>query len=464
MATQHLTSDTALAEDTVAAFKTTLRGALLRPGDDGYEAARTLWNAMIDKRPALIVRCVGVADVIQAVNFARTHDLLVAVRGGGHNVAGNAVCDGGLMIDLSPMKSVHVDPVRRTARAEPGATWRDFDHETQAFGLATTGGVIPTTGVAGLTLGGGIGWLMGSYGLSCDNLLSVDVVTADGRLLQASATENPDLFWGVRGGGGNFGVVTSFEYQLHAVGQVLGGMVIHPVERARDVLKFYREFTRTAPDALTSMAVCLTSPEGAPVVALLVCYNGPLAEGEKVLQPLRAFGPPVADHIGPMAYTALQNMLEAGFPAGLQNYWKSNFLQDLSDDAIAVMVDGFAQMPAPTSALAIEHISGAVSRVSEDATAFTHRQAPYNLLIVGIWPDLANNDTNIRWVRQTWDAMQPFSSGGVYVNYLGQAADEGAERIKEAYGVAKYERLLALKKQYDPTNLFRLNQNINPLV
>ena len=464
MATQHMSSDTALAEETVAAFKTTLRGALLRPGDDGYEAARTIWNAMIDKRPALIVRCIGVADVIQAVNFARTHDLLVAVRGGGHNVAGNAVCDGGLMIDLSPMKSVHVDPVRRTARAEPGVTWREFDHETQAFGLATTGGVIPTTGVAGLTLGGGIGWLMGSYGLSCDNLISVDVVTADGRLLQASATENPDLFWGVRGGGGNFGVVTSFEYQLHAVGQVLGGMVIHPVERAREVLKFYREFTRMAPDALTSMAVCLTSPEGAPVVALLACYNGPLAEGEKVLQPLRAFGPPLVDHIGPMTYTAIQNMLEAGFPSGLQNYWKSNFLQDLSDDAIAVMVDSFAQMPAPTSALVIEHISGAVSRVCEDATAFTHRQAPYNLLIVGIWPDLADNDTNIRWVRQTWDAMQPFSSGAVYVNYLGQAADEGAERIKEAYGVAKYERLLALKKQYDPTNLFRLNQNINPLL
>jgi FAD/FMN-containing dehydrogenase len=464
MATQHVISGTVVAEEAVAAFKTTLRGALLRPGDDGYDAARTLWNAMIDKRPALIVRCAGVADVINAVNFARTYDLLVAVRGGGHNVAGNAVCDGGLMIDLSPMKSVHVDPVRRTARAEPGVTWREFDHETQAFGLATTGGVIPTTGIAGLTLGGGIGWLMGKHGLSCDNLLSVDVVTADGRLLKASATEHPDLFWGVRGGGGNFGVVTSFEYQLHAVGQVLGGMVIHPVERARDALKFYREFTRTAPDVLTSMAAFLTSPEGAPVVALVVCYNGPLAEGEKVLQPLRAFGPPAADHIGPMPYTALQGMLEAGFPPGLQNYWKSNFLKDLSDDAIAVMIDYFAQMPAPTSALVIEHIGGAVSRVGEDATAFTHRQAPYNLLIVGIWPNLADNDTNIRWVRQTWDAMQPFSSGAVYVNYLGQAADEGAERIKEAYGVAKYERLLALKKQYDPTNLFRLNQNINPLV
>ena len=464
MATHHAISGTELAEETVAAFKATLRGALLRPGDNGYDAARTLWNAMINKRPALIARCAGVADVINAVNFARTHDLLVAVRGGGHNVAGNAVCDGGLMIDLSPMKSVHVDPVRRTARAEPGVIWREFDHETQAFGLATTGGVIPTTGIAGLTLGGGIGWLMGQHGLSCDNLLSVDIVTADGRLLQASAAENPDLFWGVRGGGGNFGIVTSFEYQLHTVGQVLGGMVIHPVERARDVLKFYREFTRTAPDALTSMAAFLTSPDGAPVVALVVCYNGPLAEGEKILQPLRAFGPPVADHIGPMAYTALQSMLEAGFPPGLQNYWKSNFLKDLSDDTVAVMIDYFAQKPAPTSALVIEHIGGAVSRVGEDATAFTHRHAPYNLLIVGIWPNQADNDSNIRWVRQTWDAMQPFSSGAVYVNYLGQVADEGAERIKEAYGVAKYERLLALKKQYDPTNLFRLNQNINPLV
>jgi FAD/FMN-containing dehydrogenase len=464
MATKQGMTDTGLAAETVESFKATLRGALLRPGDNGYDEARKIWNAMIDKRPALIARCAGIADVINAVNFARTHDLLVAVRGGGHNVAGNAVCDGGLMIDLSPMKSVYVNPVQRTARAEPGVTWREFDHETQAFGLATTGGVIPTTGVAGLTLGGGIGWLMGQYGLSCDNLLSVDIVTADGHLRQASAAENADLFWGVRGGGGNFGIVTSFEYRLHAVNQVLGGMVIHPVERARDVLKFYREFTRTAPDALTSMAAFLTSPDGAPVLALVVCYNGPLAEGDKVLQPLRAFGPPVADHIGPMAYTALQSMLEAGFPPGLQNYWKSNFLKDLSDDAVAVMVDRFMQMPAPTSALVIEHIGGAVSRVGEDATAFTHRHAPYNLLIVGIWPNPADNHTNIRWVRQTWDAMQPFSSGAVYVNYLGQTADEGAERIKEAYGVTKYERLLTLKKKYDPMNLFRLNQNINPLL
>jgi FAD/FMN-containing dehydrogenase len=462
MAQQRI-ADPALSEETVATFKATLRGAMLRAGDTGYDEARTLWNAMIDKHPALIVRCAGVADVISAVNFARTHDLLVAVRGGGHNVAGNAVCDGGLMIDLSPMKSVRVDPVRRTARAEGGVTWGEFDHETQAFGLATTGGVIPSTGIAGLTLGGGIGWLMGKHGLSCDNLLAVDIVTADGQLRHASASENADLFWGVRGGGGNFGVVTSFEYQLHPVSQILGGLVIHPLEKAPEVLRFYREFTRTAPDALIAFASLLTSPDGAPVVALIVCYNGPLAEGEKVLQPLRAFGPPLVDQIGPMAYTALQHMLVEGFPAGQQNYWKSNFLRDLSDDAIAVIVDGFKRAPAPTSAVAIEYIGGAVGRVSDDATAFNHRRSPYNLLIVGIWPNPADNDPNIRWVREFWDAAQPFSSGGVYVNYLGQTADEGAERIKEAYGVAKYERLLALKKQYDPTNLFRLNQNINPL-
>jgi FAD/FMN-containing dehydrogenase len=450
-------------EDAVAAFKTTLRGTLLQPGDTGYDEARKIWNAMIDKRPALIARCAGIADVVSAVNFARTHDLLVAVRGGGHNVAGNAVCDGGLMIDLSPMKSVRVDPVRRTARAEPGVTWGEFDHETQAFGLATTGGVIPTTGIAGLTLGGGIGWLMGKHGLSCDNLLSVDIVTADGQLRHASSTENPELFWGVRGGGGNFGVVTSFEYQLHPVSQVLGGMLIHPLEQAKDVLRFFREFTQTAPDAFISTVALLTSPDGAPVVATIVCYNGPMAEGERVLQPLRAFGPPLADQIGPMAYTTLQHMLVDGFPPGLQNYWKSNFLRDLSNDAIAVIVDGFTTAPAPTSAVAIEYIGGAVRRVDENATAFNHRHSPYNLLIVGIWPDPANNDANIRWVREFWQAAQPFSSGGVYVNYLGQTADEGTERIKEAYGVAKYERLLALKKKYDPTNLFRLNQNINPL-
>ena len=463
MSEQHAPTEAILADDQVQTFNASLRGALLCPGDTGYDDARTIWNAMIDRHPALIARCAGVADVIQAVNFARTHDLLVAVRGGGHNVAGNAVCEGGLMIDLSPMKSVRVDPVHRIARAEPGLTWRDFDHETQAFGLATTGGVIPTTGVAGLTLGGGIGWLMGKHGLSCDNLLAVDVVTAAGQLVHASATENPDLFWGVRGGGGNFGIVTSFEFQLHAVGQVLGGMVVHPLAKAKEVLKFYREFTMTVPDELTTQVGVLTSPEGEPVVALIVCYNGSLEEGERILEPLRAFGPPLADEIRPMPYATLQGLVEAAFPPGLQNYWKSNFLQALSDDAIDVMTERFALTPAPTSFLVLEHMSGAVCRVAEDATAFGHRDAAYNLLVLGIWPEPADNAANIQWVRETWEAMQPFATKRVYVNYLGQVDDEGSERIKEAYGVTQYERLLALKKKYDPTNLFRLNQNINPM-
>ena len=458
------TLETSLAVEIIDAFKATLRGALLCPDDHGYDDARRIWNAMIDRRPSYIVRCAGVADVIQAVNFARTHNLLIAVRGGGHNVAGNAVCDGGLMIDLSPMKSVRVDPVQRTARAEPGLTWREFDYETQAFGLATTGGVVPTTGVAGLTLGRGIGWLMGKYGLSCDNLLAVDVVTADGQLIQASAAKNPDLFWGVRGGGGNFGIVTSFEFQLHSVGQVLGGMVIHPLAKAKEVLKFYREFTMTVPDELTTQAGLLTSPEGEPVVALVVCYHGLLEEGERVLKPLRAFGPPLADEIRPMPYTALQGLVEAAFPPGLQNYWKSNFLQALSDDAIDVLAERFAMSPASTSFLVLEHLSGAVCRVAEDATAFGHRDAAYNLLVLGIWPDPADNTANIQWVRETWKAMQPFATNRVYVNYLGQVDDEGVERIKEAYGLAQYERLLALKKKYDPTNLFRLNQNLSPMV
>lgn len=454
--------DIALEPAAIDAFKASLRGQLLKQGDEGYEVARTIFNAMIDKKPALIVRCAGVADVMNAVNFARNHNLVLSVRGGGHNVAGNAVCDGGLMIDLSPMKSVRVDPVTHTARAEGGATWRDFDHETQAFGLATTGGFIPSTGVAGLTLGGGVGWLMGKYGLSLDNLLTVDIVIADGRFLHASESENPELFWGVRGGGGNFGVVTSFEFQLHPLGQVLGGLVIHPLEKAREALQFFRAFTATSPDELRCVAALLTSPEGQPVCGIVVCYAGALEEGERVLKPLREFGPPVADQIGPMPYTVLQGMLEAGFPHGLQNYWKSNFMKELTDEAIDTMLEHFKQAPSPNSAVAIEQVGGAVSRVPKDATAFDPRAMPYNFLIAGMWPNAADNDKGIGWVKAFWEAMQPFSSGAVYVNYLGQEADEGAERIKAAYGAKKYERLVALKHQYDPTNLFRMNQNIKP--
>ena len=454
--------DGTLGETVIEEFSAGLRGDLLRPGDDGYDEARKCFNAMIDKRPALIARCAGIADVIDAVNFARTNDILVSVRGGGHNVSGSAFCDGGLMIDLSPMKSVRVDPEGHTARTEPGVTWSEFDHETQAFGLATTGGLVSTTGVAGLTLGGGIGWLMGSHGLACDNLLSVDVVTADGRLLTASESRNQDLFWGLRGGGGNFGIATSFEFQLHPVGQLLGGMVIHPLDQAVELIRFCDEFTRTAPAELGSLVVFVTSPEGERVVAIAVCYNGPVEEGERVLKPLREFGTPLADVVAPMSYTQVQGMLDEGFPPGLQNYWKSSFLTGLDDKAIEVIVDHVRNAPSPNSAVAIEQLGGAVSRVGMDDTAFNHRDARYNLLIVGMWPDPAAKDENVKWVRDLWDAMQPYSSGGVYVNYIGQEGDEGDARVKDAYGPEIYERLVALKNKYDPTNLFRLNQNIKP--
>lgn len=446
----------------VEAFGDGLLGQLLRPGDDGYDDARTIWNAMIDKRPALIARCEGVADVIQSVNFARDSGLLVSVRGGGHNVSGYAICDGGLMIDLSPMKSVHVDPARRVARAQPGVLWRAFDHETQAFGLATTGGLISSTGVAGLTLGGGIGWLMGSHGLASDNLLSVDVVTADGRFLTASDAQNQDLFWGLRGGGGNFGIATSFEFQLHPVGEMLGGLIIHPLDHAVELIKFYDGFSRTAPDELGSMIAFVTSPEGERVVAIAACYNGPVEDGERALEPLRGFGSPLADVIGPMAYTQVQGMLDDGFPAGLQNYWKSNFLGGLDHKAMEIIVEYVRAAPSPNTAIAIEQLGGAVGRVGHDHTAFNHRDARYNLLIVGMWSDAAANQENTDWVRGLSDAMAPYASGGVYVNYLGQEADEGPERIRAAYGPEKYARLVALKNKYDPTNLFRLNQNIRP--
>jgi FAD/FMN-containing dehydrogenase len=443
-------------------FRTGRRGGHLFQGDEGYDAARKIYNGMIDHRPAIIARCAGVADVIDAVNFARSNDLLVSVRGGGHNVSGNALCDGGLMIDLSAMKSVRVDPEGKSARAEPGVTWREFDHETQAFGLATTGGLVSTTGIAGLTLGGGLGWLMGKYGLACDNLISVDVVTADGRLLIASDSGNEDLFWGLRGGGGNFGIATSFEFRLHPVGPMLGGILIHRLDKAAAVITFYDDFTRSSPDELGTFVGFVTSPEGERVIAIFVCYNGAVEEGERILKPLREFGPPLADTIGPMRYVQVQRMMDEAFPAGRQNYWKSNFLKGLDPEAIRVIVDHVAKAPSPYSAVAIEQFSGAVNRVGMDATAFNHRNARYNLLIVGIWLDPAVKADNVKWVRDLWGAMQPYSSGGVYVNYLGQEADEGADRVKSAYGPEKYTRLVALKEKYDPTNLFHLNQNIKP--
>jgi hypothetical protein len=452
-------TETGLEDTVVEAFRASVRGALLRPGEAGYDGARTIHNGMIDRRPALIARCAGVADVLTAVRFARAHDLLVSVRGGGHGMPGFAVCDGGLMLDLSGMNSVHVDPEHRTVRADAGVTWSAFDHETQAFGLATTGGVVGSTGIAGLTLGGGHGFLMRRYGLACDNLLSADVVTADGRWLRASATEHAELFWGLRGGGGNFGVVTSFEYQLHPVGTMLAGMVIYPIGKAKEFLRRYRELTRTAPDALGSLVALGTLPDGTQAAVLLVGYTGPIADGEELLRPLRAFGPPLADQVGPSPYAALQGISEHFNPRGYRNYLKTNYLKDLSDDAIDILVERYMSVPAPFSHIVVEHMGGAVGRMDSQATAYNYRDAQYNFLIVGIWNDAAEDARNIPWVRGLWQALQPFSTGHIYVNY---ESDVGVDRVQAAYGAAKYDRLVALKNTYDPTNVFRLNANIKP--
>ncbi|MGH8068359.1 MAG: FAD-binding oxidoreductase [Candidatus Entotheonellia bacterium] len=454
-------AETRLEEPVVEAFQASVRGALLRPGDAGYDDARHIHNAMIDRRPALIARCAGVADVLTGIRFAREHELLISVRGGGHGMPGFAVCEGGLMLDLSGMTSVHVDPEHRTVRADAGVTWGAFDHETQAFGLATTGGVVSSTGIAGLTLGGGHGFLMRRYGLACDNLRSADVVTADGRWLRASATEHAELFWGLRGGGGNFGVVTSFEYQLHPVGTMLAGMVIYPIGKAKEFLRLYREVTSTAPDELGSLVALGTLPDGTQAAVLLVGYTGPIADGEKLLRPLREFRPPLVDQLGPSPYAALQGISEHFNPRGYRNYLKTNYLKDLSDDAIDILVERYMRVPAPFSHIVVEHMGGAVGRMDPQATAYNYRDAQYNFLIVGIWPEVAEDERNIQWVRGLWQALQPFSTGNIYVNY---ESDVGVDRVQAAYGAAKYARLVALKNTYDPTNVFRLNANITPTV
>ncbi len=452
-----------LGQETIDAFREGVRGQVLTADDDGYNAARQVWNAMIDRHPALIVRCAGVADVIAAVNFARDHDLVLAVRGGGHNVTGNAVCDAGLMLDLSSMKGVRVDPVARTVWAEAGVTWAELDYETQAFGLAAVGGAVSTTGIAGLTLGGGFGWLSRQYGLVSDNLIAADVVTADGRLLRASAEENADLFWGLHGGGGNFGVVTSFAFRLHAVGPtILAGPIFHALDDAPTLFRAFRDAAVTAPDALGGMAAMLTSPEGVPLAALVPIWSGPLDEGEKVLRPLRDVGTPVADLVGPMPYRTMQALFDPAFPPGRRNYWKSGFLRNLDDGAIEVLVEHFLRAPSPHAGLGIELYGGAISRVGPQETAFPHRGYPFNILIFTSWDDPAEDAANMGWGRELWAALQPFAADGVYVNYLGDAIVEGQDRVRAAYGSATYERLAALKRTYDPNNLFCMNQNISP--
>lgn len=465
--------NTDLEEATIEQFKSGLRGELLSPGDDSYDEARVIWNGMIDKRPALIARCSGAADVIDAVNFARTNNVLLAVRGGGHNVAGNAVCDGGLVIDLSQMKGVEVDPGKRVARAQGGVTWGDLDRETQAFGLATPGGVVSTTGIAGLTLGGGFGWLRRKYGLSVDNLRSVDIVTADGQFLKASNTENTDLFWAIRGGGGNFGVVTSFEFSLHPVGPVLMfEAAMYPAENATAFAPLWREFMETAGDEVSSQMAFWSIPDieafpesarGKPVVIFPAVYAGPADEGQKILQPLREFGTPLVDLSGPMPFTSIQTAFDPFFPkAELQYYWKSLYLDNLNHDTIETIVSRAAARPSPMTLVNVWSMGGAMIRVAAKETAFGDRSAAFLLEISSTWADPQDSERNIGWTREFWAEMKRFSSGGVYLNFPG-LGEEGEDLVRAAYG-ANYERLVDLKNKYDPRNLFSLNQNIKPSV
>ena len=452
-------SGTLVDDARIERLRTACGGPLIRPGDEDYDSARRIWNASIDKRPGLIVRCSGLADVIAAVNFAREHGLLVAVRGGGHNVGGRALCDGGLVIDLSRMKGIHVDAATRRVRAQPGATLGDLDRETHVHGLTVPVGVVSKTGIAGLTLGGGVGWLARKYGLTVDNVLSLEVVTADGQVLIASADQHPDLFWALRGGGGNFGVVTSFEYRAHPVSTVLGGLVLHPRSQAVDLLKFYREFTASAPDELGTYAVLLSTPDGTPVAGIATCDCGGIAEGERVLAPLRAFGSPILDAIQPMPFPVMQTLLDGAGADGNQNYWKSTFLREVSDQAIETVVSHANRATSPLTAVLIEQYGGAASRVANDATAFAHRNVEYDFGILSAWTDPADSARHIAWTREFADAMAPYRSGAYLLNFLDR--EEGEDTIRAAFGI-NYARLVAIKSKYDPANFFRVNQNIVP--
>src|SRR5213594_1407109 len=449
-----------LDDETITAFRSALRGDLILRDHAAYESARRVWNGNVDRRPALIARCAGVADVQRAVSFGRTHSLRLSIRDGGHSAPGYGTNDGGVVIDMSTMKGIRVDPASRTVRAEGGVLWRDLDHETQAFGLATTGCTVSNTGIVGLTLGGGLGWLMGKHGLSIDNLISADVVTADGQFRRASVKDNSDLFWALRGGGGNFGVVTSLEYRLHPVTQVLGGMVIYPLDQARDVLRFYRDFGGTLPDEAEAYAALLTAPEGMPVAALILGYNGPIAKGEKVLAPARRFGKPVADVVGPMPYAARQRMLdEPNATHGLQRYWRSAFTEQISDGLIDVMAEGASSFSSPLSALLFFHMHGAATRISPTATAFAPRRTQWDFDAIGQWTDAAQSATHTAWVRALWTKLEPHLKGSAYVNHL--AADDRPEKVRASYG-DNYALLRTLKAAYDPKNLFRVNANIAP--
>jgi FAD/FMN-containing dehydrogenase len=455
-------------KEKIQEFMSGLKGEVILPDDVRYASSRKVWNGMIDKHPSMIVYCLNTDDVIRSVKFARENKLLVAVRSGGHNVAGNAVCDDGMVIDLSHIKQIKVDATSRTVRAGAGLTLGELDTGVQAFGLAVPVGIVSRTGIAGLTLGGGIGWLMRRYGLTCDNLVSVEIVTADGRLLTADVDENADLFWGLRGGGGNFGIVTAFTYRLFPVNRVLSGMVCYPFERAGEILAIYQEFISNAPDELSTMAAFFHSSQspvlhvnipGTFVIAIHVCYSGPLHEGEEILNPLRENRPLIMDTIMERPYLEMQSMFDTASPSGQLNYWKSTYLNKLSPQAIDVIVSYAEKVPSLLSQIHVQHLEGAVSRIDEKETAFSYRDAKYVLNIVSRWMEQVESEDNIRWTREFAAAMEPYSMGGAYVNFMGE---EGETTVKSSYSSSDYNRLVRLKNKYDPHNFFRLNQNIKP--
>ena len=450
-------------------LKASLRGELIQPGDEGYDAARKVYNAMIDKRPALIARCADVADVITAVNFGRENGLLVSIRGGGHNAGGLGVCDDGLVIDLSLIRYTHVDPETRTVRVGGGCTWGDVDHATHAFGLAVPSGIISTTGVGGLTLGGGLGYLTRKCGLAIDNLIAADIVLADGRFVTADEKQHADLFWALRGGGGNFGVVTSFVFKAHPISTVYAGPMLWELTQAPEVMKWYREVIMQAPDDLNGFFAFLTVPPGPPfpehlynkkMCGVVWCYTGPMEQAEETFKPIREKFPPALDFVGPIPQPALQSMFDALYPPGLQWYWKADFVNELSDEAIRLHIQHGSQLPTMQSTMHLYPVNGAAQRVGKHDTAWSYREATWAEVIVGVDPDLANRDRIVDWARTYWDDVHPYSAGGAYVNFM---MEEGEERVKASYR-DNYQRLAAIKHTYDPTNFFRVNQNIKPAI
>jgi FAD/FMN-containing dehydrogenase len=437
-------------------------GPLLAPSHHEYKQACQIWNGMIERSPALIARCPSTADVVSAIRLAQSEQLPISVRGGGHGVAGNAICHDGLVIDLSPMKEITVNPAAQEIGAGAGVLWREFDQAAEAHQFATTGGQVSHTGIAGLTLGGGLGYLMGKHGAACDNLLSVEMVTAAGEVLTVSDELHPDLFWAIRGAGANFGVVTRFRYRLHPLPGVLAGLLIHPRDRAGEFIDFYREFLPNTPDELYTTLAFLNTPDGTPIVGVIVVYSGPVADGERVLAPLRKFGPPIADLIRPMHYTEAQRLVDDAVPIGNRYYWKSSFTSTIGRELAGVLHRGADTMPSPRSLILLFEMKGAIQRVPKDAMAFDHRDANFEMSIIAEWTDPAEDPANIAWARDLWTATQPFVMSSVYSNHM--TADEPPDRVRAAYGALKYERLAGLKAQYDPTNIFRMNHNIAPVI